>query len=313
MNTVVKPGSDAAIIRIKGRDKGVGITMDSNGRYCYLNPRIGAQSVVAESARNQVVSGAEPIAITDGLNFGNPEKPDVYYQLEQSIIGISEACRALDTPVIGGNASLYNKTPEFGDIYPTPIIGMTGLVKSLKHVTTSDFKDAGDYIVLVGETKNEIGASEYLDHIHNLITGDVPALDLKVEREAQNYILDAIRKGLVKSAHDLGDGGLAVALAESCIQGGLGAKVTVDHDFRSDAILFGESQTRFLLTASEAQVDKLIDLASKAGVEAAVIGKTTDQAMLTIMNGSEPLIDVAIADCEKSFKTGFDKLMKTEN
>lgn len=313
MNTVVKPGSDAAIIRIKGRDKGVGITMDSNGRYCYLNPRIGAQSVVAESARNQVVSGAEPIAITDGLNFGNPEKPDVYYQLEQSIIGISEACRALDTPVIGGNASLYNKTPEFGDIYPTPIIGMTGLVKSLKHVTTSDFKDAGDYIVLVGETKNEIGASEYLDHIHKLITGDVPALDLKVEREAQNYILDAIRKGLVKSAHDLGDGGLAVALAESCIQGGLGAKVTVDHDFRSDAILFGESQTRFLLTASEAQVDRLIDLASKAGVEAAVIGKTTDQAMLTIMNGSESLIDVAIADCEKSFKTGFDKLMKTEN
>jgi len=312
MNTVVKPGSDAAILRIKGRDKGIGLTMDTNGRYCYLNPRRGAQSIVAESARNQVVSGAEPIAITDGLNFGNPEKPEVYYQLEQSIIGISEACRALDTPVIGGNASLYNQTPEFGSIYPTPIIGMTGLVKSLSHVTTMEFKDDGDFIILIGETKEELGASEYLDVIHNLITGDVPALDLKLERKAQDYILDIIRKGLVRSAHDLGDGGLAVALAESCIAGKLGANVSLDIDIRADALLFGESQTRFMLSANQAATDKIVELAAQQGLESAVIGRVTKNQEVIIHNLDEKLIDVSLKACSAAFVTGFDKLMKTD-
>ncbi|MCF7921967.1 MAG: phosphoribosylformylglycinamidine synthase subunit PurL [Candidatus Marinimicrobia bacterium] len=312
MNTVVKPGSDAAILRIKGRDKGIGLTMDSNGRYCYLNPRRGAQSIVAESARNQVVSGAEPIAITDGLNFGNPEKPEVYYQLEQSIIGISEACRALDTPVIGGNASLYNQTPEFGSIYPTPIIGMTGLVKSLSHVTTMEFKDDGDFIILIGETKAELGASEYLDVIHNLVTGDVPALDLKLERKAQDYILDIIRKGLVRSAHDLGDGGLAVALAESCIAGKLGANVSLDMDIRADALLFGESQTRFMLSADQAATDKIVELAAQQGLESAVIGRVTKIKKVIIHNMDEKLIDVSLEACSTAFANGFDKLMKTD-
>ena len=312
MNTVVKPGSDAAILRIKGRDKGIGLTMDSNGRYCYLNPRRGAQSIVAESARNQVVSGAEPIAITDGLNFGNPEKPEVYYQLEQSIIGISEACRALDTPVIGGNASLYNQTPEFGSIYPTPIIGMTGLVKSLAHVTTMEFKDEGDFVILIGETKEELGASEYLDVIHNLVTGDVPELDLALERKAQDYILAIIRQGLVKSAHDLGDGGLAVALAESCIAGKLGASVSLDLDMRADALLFGESQTRFMLSADEKSTDKIIELAAQQGLEAAVIGRVTKAKDIIINNMDEKLIDISVDECGTAFSTGFDKLMKTD-
>jgi len=313
MNTVVKPGSDAAILRIKGRDKGIGLTMDSNGRYCYLNPRRGAQSIVAESARNQVVSGAEPIAITDGLNFGNPEKPEVYYQLEQSIIGISEACRALDTPVIGGNASLYNQTPEFGSIYPTPIIGMTGLVKSLDHVTTMEFKNAGDFVILIGETREELGASEYLDVIHNLVTGDVPELDLELERKAQDYILDIIRKGLVRSAHDLGDGGLAVALAESCIAGELGAEVSLDLDMRADALLFGESQTRFMLSADGASTDKIVELAANQGLEAAVIGKVTEAQAIIVHNLDEKLIDISVKDCNTAFTTGFDKIMKTSS
>jgi len=313
MNTVVKPGSDAAILRIKGRDKGIGITMDSNGRYCYLNPRRGAQSIVAESARNQVVSGAEPIAITDGLNFGNPEKPEVYYQLEQSILGISEACRALDTPVIGGNASLYNQTPEFGAIYPTPIIGMTGLVKSLDHVMTMEFKDAGDFVILVGETKEELGASEYLDVIHDMVVGDVPELDLELERKTQDYILDLIRKGLVKSAHDLGDGGLAVALAESGIAGDLGAAVSLDLDMRGDALLFGESQTRFLLSANASVTDTIIDLAAQQGLEAAVIGQVTKDQQMSISNGGEKLIDISISECRTAFSTGFDKLMQTDS
>ncbi len=311
MNTVVKPGSDASIIRIKGRDKGIGITMDSNGRYCYLNPRKGAQSIVAESARNQVVSGAQPIAITDGLNFGNPEKPEVYYQLEQSIMGISEACRALDTPVIGGNASLYNQTPEFGAIYPTPIIGMTGLVKSLSHVTTMEFKDADDFIILIGETKEELGASEYLDVIHNLVSGDVPALDLEIERKTQDYILDIIRKGLVKSAHDLGDGGLAVALAESCIAGTLGANISLDLDIRADALLFGESQTRFMLSADQAASDRIVELAADQGLEAAVLGRVTKAQKIVINNADEKLIDIDVEVCQQAFTSGFDKLMKT--
>ena len=313
MNTVVKPGSDAAILRIKGRDKGIGITMDSNGRYCYLNPRRGAQSIVAESARNQVVSGAEPIAITDGLNFGNPEKPDVYYQLEQSILGISEACRALDTPVIGGNASLYNQTPEFGAIYPTPIIGMTGLVKSLDHVTTMEFKAEDDLVILIGETKEELGASEYLDIIHNLVTGDVPELDLDIERKAQDFILDIIRKGLVKSAHDLGDGGFAIALAESCIAGGLGADVSLDLEMRGDALLFGESQTRFMLSADQSSADRIIDLAAEKGLEAAVIGHVTKAQNVVIQNLGEKLINIPVEDCRDAFAKGFDKLMKTDN
>jgi phosphoribosylformylglycinamidine synthase len=312
MNTVVKPGSDAAILRIKDRDKAVGITMDSNGRYCYLNPRRGAQSIVAESARNQVVSGAEPIAITDGLNFGNPETPEVYFQLEQSIIGISEACRALNTPVIGGNASLYNQTPEFGAIYPTPIIGMTGLVKSLSHVTTLEFKKAGDFIILIGETKDELGASEYLDQIHGLVTGDVPELDLELEAKAQKFILNIIRQGLVQSAHDVGDGGFAVALAESCLKGELGAEISLDLELRSDALLFGESQTRFLLSANAESAEKIIELAADRGVEAASIGRVTDSGQLSINNAEKNLINTTVTECADAFNTGFDKMMKTD-
>ncbi len=312
MNTVVKPGSDAAILRIKGRDKAVGVTMDSNGRYCYLNPRRGAQSIVAESARNQVVSGAEPIAITDGLNFGNPENPEVYYQLEQSIIGLSEACRALDTPVIGGNASLYNQTPEFGAIYPTPIIGMVGLVKSLKHVTTMEFKNEGDFILVVGETRDELGASEYLDQIHGLVAGDVPELDLELERKTQNFILDVIRQGLVSSAHDIGDGGMAVALAESCIMGEYGAEISLDLDLRSDALLFGESQTRFMLSAKGESAAKIIEIATAQGIEAANIGRVKSCKQLIINNFNEKLVDLRVTDCAQAFKSGFDKMMKTD-
>ncbi|NQV16898.1 phosphoribosylformylglycinamidine synthase II, partial [bacterium] len=312
MNTVVKPGSDAAILRIKDSDKAVGITMDSNGRYCYLNPRRGAQSIVAESARNQVVSGAEPIAITDGLNFGNPEIPEVYYQLEQSIIGISEACRALNTPVIGGNASLYNQTPEFGAIYPTPIIGMTGLVKSLSHITTMEFKNEADFILLIGETKEELGASEYLEQIHGLVTGDVPELDLELESKTQKFILHVIRQGLIQSAHDLGDGGLAVALAESCISGELGAEISLDLDMRADALLFGESQTRFMLSVSGDAADEVIKMAADRGIEAACFGRVSADAQLKINNHGERLLDVSVADCAKAFNTGFDKMMKTD-
>jgi len=309
LNTVVKPGSDAAILRIKDRDKAVGLTIDSNGRYCYLNPRRGAQIIVAEAARNLVVSGAEPIAITDGLNFGNPEKPEVYYQLEQVILGMSEACRSLDTPVISGNASLYNETPEFGAIYPTPTIGMAGLVRSLEHVTTSAFKQADDHILLIGSTQEELGASEYLEQIHGLVTGDVPSLDLKLEQQSQQFILDCIRRGLVQSAHDLGDGGLAVALVESALQAGLGVHVELDDDIRSDALLFGESQTRFLLSATAEQAEQIIELAARSALEAASIGRVTARSQIRIWNGTQQLIAVELESWSQAFNSGFDKLM----
>ena len=309
VNTVVAPGADAAILQIKDRDKAIGLTTDSNGRYGYLNPHRGAQIIVAEAARNLVASGAEPIAITDGLNFGNPEHADVYYQLEQTIIGMSEACRALNTPVIGGNASLYNQTPEFGAIYPTPIIGMAGLVKSLSHVTTPAFKTAGDHILLVGETLDELGASEYLATIHGQVTGDVPALDLDTEKRNQAFVLAQIRAGLVTAAHDLGDGGLAVALAESSLQGGLGCHIELDDDMRADSLLFGESQSRFILTAFPEQQETLLAAAAEAGVPVQVIGKVVEEPELSIRLNDESVIATDIETMKAVFDTAFDKMM----
>ncbi len=310
VNTIVSPGSDAAILQIKGRDKAIGLTTDSNGRYGYLNPYRGAQIVVSEAARNLVASGAEPIAITDGLNFGNPEKPEVYYQLEQSIIGMSEACRAMNTPVISGNASLYNQTPEFGAIYPTPIIGMAGLVKSLEHVTTADFKDQDEYILLVGETLDELGASEYLASIHDQVTGDVPALDLDIEKANQDFVLEQIRAGNITAAHDVGDGGLAVALAESALQGDLGCHIQLDDEIRADALLFGESQSRFILTVTPEDHEKVIASAAEHGIPIQSIGRVTEDRSFSISVNTANLINVTVEELSAAFNNGFVKMME---
>lgn len=273
-NTVVGPGSDAAVLRIRHSDKGIAVSTDCNARYCYLNPRLGGQIAVAESARNVACSGARPVAITNCLNFGNPYKPEMFYMFAECIKGMGEACRVFDTPVTGGNVSFYNEDPERA-VYPTPTIGMLGIIDDLNHITTNNFKDSGDLIFLAGTTRDELGGSEYLKVEHNLVTGNAPHLDLAVEKQLQAFILEAIRNGLVKSAHDISEGGLAVALAESCIADReklIGATVNVKADLRKDALYFGESQSRVVLSAASERKGSLIQLAASMNVPLAEIG-----------------------------------------
>ena len=243
--TVAGPGSGAAVVQIEEQDKAIAITTDSNSRYIYLDPETGGKIAVAEAARNIVCSGARPLALTDGLNYGSPTNPEVFWQMEKSIDGISEACLALDTPVISGNVSVYNQTKETA-IFPTPIIGMVGLFESLKHVTPSKFQSVGDAIYLVGETKAEFGGSELQNVLLGKYEGKAPTIDLDVESKRQAELLEAIRADVVESAQDLAEGGLAVKLAESLFNGkGLGAEVSVAGD--STTALFSESQSRLSL------------------------------------------------------------------
>lgn len=226
------------------------MTTDCNGRYVYLDPEVGGRIAVSEAARNIVCSGAQPLAITDNLNFGSPEKPEIFWQMERAVDGMAEACRVLDTPVIGGNVSLYNENAS-GAIYPTPVVGMVGLIEDTDHITTQAFKQEGDAVLLLGVTKAELGGSEFQYAVHGLTEGRPPELDLATERKLLDAVLAAIRSGLVRSAHDLSEGGLAGALAESCISGSIGANIELSAGgLRQDVALFSESQSRILLTSA---------------------------------------------------------------
>jgi len=258
-NTVVGPGCDAAVILVKGTNKALAMKTDCNSRYVYLNPKEGTKIAVAESARNIVCSGGVPLGVTNCLNFGNPYKPEVYWQFAQAIAGMGEACRKFDTPVTGGNVSFYNESPETA-VYPTPTIGMVGLVEDLKHITTSYFKDEGDIIYLLGEDREELGGSEYEKVIHKKVAGESPSIDLDEEKKIQDTLLNLIRKGLIKSAHDISEGGIVSALAECCIinQGKqIGCEVEVPIKSRKDFSLFSESQSRIIISISK---DKILEL-----------------------------------------------------
>jgi len=273
-NTVVGPGSDAAVLRLRGTNKGVAMTVDCNGRYVHLNPYRGGLIAVAEAARNLVCSGALPRAVTDNLNFGNPLKPEVYFQMAEALRGIGEACTAFATPVTGGNVSLYNENPR-GAIYPTPTIGMVGIVEHLSHVTAAGFRAEGDAIVLAGRNTGELGGSEYLKVVHGLVAGDAPALDLAAESRLQRGVLAAIRAGLVRSAHDTAEGGLAVALAESAFAGGgepFGLDVRLEDEIPANALLFGEAQGRVVLSCTAEKVPELLRCLEIHGVPAKRIG-----------------------------------------
>jgi len=275
-NTLAGPGSGAAVVKIAGHDKAIAITTDCNSRYIYLDPEVGGQIAVAEAARNLVVSGAKPIGLTDGLNYGNPTNEEVFWQMEKSIDGISEACRELDVPVISGNVSMYNQS-EGEPIFPTPIIGMVGLFASTDDITPNAFQQAGDVVYVLGETEAEFAGSELQNLLENSYRGKAPKIDLAIEKTHQSDVLHAIQKGVIASAEDIAEGGLAVALAESVIRG---KNVGVDVQLTGEATtaLFSESQSRFLLTVNEKDVKVFESL----GIGATKIGVVTDDETLSI-------------------------------
>ncbi|SCY72477.1 phosphoribosylformylglycinamidine synthase subunit PurL [Alkaliphilus peptidifermentans] len=299
-NTVVKPGSDAAVLRIRGTKKGIALTTDCNSRYCYLDPREGSKIAVVEAARNIVCSGAKPLAVTDGLNFGNPEKPDRYWQFRESILGISEACRELDTPVISGNVSFYNETDTHA-IHPTPIIGMVGVLDDVEKACTMYFKSEGDIILQLGETKAEIGGSEYLSIIHHLETGEIPFINMAMEKRVQEAILEAIQRGLLESAHDLSEGGIAVGLAECSMEKGLGAEITLNTNLRRDLELFSESQSRFLISVKPANLDAVARILEESRVPFRSIGKVMGNKLQIVMN-QETVIELPVAEIEELWR-----------
>ena len=274
-NTIVGPGSDAAVLRLADTGRGLAATLDGNGRYVYLAPRLGARIAVAEAARNVACSGARPVAVTNCLNFGNPLKPSVYHHFAEAVAGMGEACRALSTPVTGGNVSFYNETPD-GAVYPTPVVGMIGLLERLEDVVPSGFREPGDTVLLVGRTRDELGASEYLAACHGLVGGHPPEIDLDEAKRLVEFLVAAARGRLLRSAHDCADGGLAVALAE-CALGGPNGPLGLDAEAPGDvppaAALFGESQSRVVLSCERAKAEAIATLAGEHGLCAAVIGK----------------------------------------
>ncbi|HBT20750.1 MAG TPA: phosphoribosylformylglycinamidine synthase subunit PurL [Peptococcaceae bacterium] len=310
INTAVRPGSDAAVLRIKGTNKAIAASMDGNGKYCYLDPRMGGSIAVAEAARNVVCAGARPIALTDCLNFGNPEKPEIYWQFEQVIKGMSEAAEALGTPVISGNVSFYNES-ERGAIYPTPIVGMVGLIEDISHIRSQGFKEEGDLIFLLGKTEPELGASMYLEVVHGLETGRVPVLDLKKEKAVQDLCLEAIRTNLIKSAHDCSEGGLAVALAESCISGNIGADINlVKENLELPELLFGETQSRIIVTVDKNKKEDMLSLAEKFGVPTSLIGEVGGRELkIKVSEFSDEIINLSIAKMEKAWRGAIECLM----
>jgi len=320
-NTVVLPGSDAAVLRLpatkyggsasggKGTNKAIAATTDCNSRYCFLNPYRGAQIAVAEAARNLVCCGAHPAAVTDCLNFGNPEKPESFWQFKNCVKGIADTCRFFNIAVVSGNVSFYNESPQSA-INPTPTIGMIGIINDINKTCSQNFKQEGDVVILLGYSREELGASEYLKEIHNLTKGNVPQLDLKLEQAVQKTALQAIEKGLVNSAHDCSEGGLAVALAECCVSNKdnmIGANVNnLNYDMRLDALLFGESQSRIILSCSKDSVEKIRKIALEFKAPFCVIGKTCGK-FLRILKAEEELIYLPLEDLYEEWSGSLKK------
>jgi len=282
-STSVRPGSDAAVVRVENTKKALAMSIDGNSRYVFLDPKTGGRIAVAEAARNVVCSGARPLAITDGLNFGNPEKPEIFWQLEQAVSGMSEACSSLNLPVVGGNVSLYNET-EGEAVYPTPVVGAVGLIEDNKHTTSQFFRNSGDLILLLGETKKELGGSAYQQMQSGEISGMPPELDLENERLLQQAVLENIRQGNIVSAHDLSLGGLALALLTSCTED-LGISVDLKNDLPSDVTLFSESQSRILLSITEEKESKLLSSMSYHNVPCMRIGEVVKGSFDISHNG----------------------------
>jgi phosphoribosylformylglycinamidine synthase len=303
-NTVVAPGADAAVLRVKGYQQGIAVTTDGNGRYCYLDPYLGAQLVVAEAARNLVCVGADPAGVTDCLNFGNPEKPDRFWQFRRCVEGLADACRAFGLPVVSGNVSFYNETPETA-VYPTPVLGVVGVLEDVRRHCTTGFKRAGDVVLLLGGTYEDLGGTEYLKRYHKRVTGRPPALDLEREKRVQAACLEVVREGLAASAHDCSDGGLAVALAECCIWGRLGAAVTLpqaESGLRMDARLFGESPSRIVVSARPENAERIKVIAARQGAPVVELGTVAGDHLAVSAEG-KTLFAVTVSEMERVWRS----------
>jgi len=289
--TVLRPGSDAAVFRVREANKILAATTDCNSLYCALDPREGGRIAVAEAARNLTCSGATPLAVTDNLNFGNPYKPENFWQLREAVEGVAETCRAFGTPVVGGNVSLYNESPA-GVVDPTPTVGMVGLIEKEEHITTQFFKNAGDLIFLVGEIGDEMGASRFLKVCHGLKAGRPPRLDVERELAVQKAVRDLIQTGLVRSAHDCSEGGLAVAISESCFrpEGLLGANIEIANAAhppsprsgaagRPTTTLFNEAQSRIVISCAAGDADKIVSMLTTKKVPHQQIGVVEEKTL----------------------------------
>ncbi|MCP3028377.1 phosphoribosylformylglycinamidine synthase subunit PurL [Halobacillus sp. A5] len=306
-NTVVTPGSDAAVLRVRGTKKALAMTTDCNSRYIYLDPETGGQIAVAEAARNIICSGAQPLGITDGLNFGSPDNPEIFWQMEKSVEGMSEACRQLNTPVISGNVSLYNESFGGQAIYPTPVVGMVGLVEDTEHITQSHAKNSGDLIYVIGETKAEFGGSELQGLREGRHFGQAPALDLQTETKRQQQLLNVIKQGIIQSAHDVAEGGLAVALAESLFNGGLGCDITIEGD--PAAALFSETQSRFLVSIKPEDQE-----AFEQKVEDAILlGKTAGDGVYRIRAQEGTVVEEQTDELKQLWKGAIPCLVKSKD
>ncbi|HLR70788.1 MAG TPA: phosphoribosylformylglycinamidine synthase subunit PurL [Pseudogracilibacillus sp.] len=305
-NTLVGPGAGAAVVKITGQEKAIAISTDCNARYIYLDPKVGGKIAVAEACRNIVVAGAKPIGITDGLNYGNPTNEEVFWQMEKSIAGISEACRALSVPVISGNVSMYNQS--YGEpIFPTPIIGIVGLYESLDHITPNAFQSAGDVIYVIGEAEAEFGGSELQYLLQGKYEGKAPEIDLQVETKRQASLLRAIQKGYIVSAEDIAEGGLAVALVEKAIRGdGIGVDVTLSGD--PTVALFSETQSRFIVSVKVEDVEAF----EKLNLDAMKIGTVTSEEKLIVRTqDDENIIEEHMDQLRKDWKKCIPTLLKS--
>jgi phosphoribosylformylglycinamidine (FGAM) synthase-like enzyme len=313
-NTIVLAGMGAGVVRVKGTARALALSVDGNGRYCYLDPRRGAMLGLAEAARNVACAGGTPIGATNCLNFGNPERPEIMWQLVEAVEGLAEACRALDIPITGGNVSLYNET-DGKAIYPTPTIGVVGVLDDASKVLARTFRAEGDDIVLLGDNFGELGGSEYLKVVHQLVKGQPPRLDLDRERALISLLGQAASAGLLRSAHDCSDGGLAITLAECAFDtNGIGLDVDVPAAqgggvpgaLSTIATLFGESASRVVVSVRPGDRGALTEMAAAAGVPLRIIGRTGG-ARLRIRVDGAPAVDCAIADAELVWSTSLEK------
>jgi phosphoribosylformylglycinamidine synthase len=314
-NTVVAPGSDAAVIRIKEKRRMLAMTLDSNARYCQIDPRAGARLVIAEACRNLAVSGARALALTNCLNFASPERPEVMWQFSEVIDGMSEACTVFETPVTGGNVSFYNETDGRG-IYPSPVIGMVGIIEDARHVTTQWFRNDDRTIILIGATADDLGASEYAVVTRGKLTGRVPQLDLDLERRVQQACLKMIQAGLVESAHDCSDGGLSVAIAECAFSSyrkpAVGCAIDLEGTLSQAALLFAETPSRIILSAAAENVEAILAMAGEENLAATVIGRTGGERLTIAVNG-EMVIDRPVAEVEAAWRAVLPSMLEVSS